>query len=139
MEIEQLRSRLFDRKPQNAAVSGPIANGDSVKEPVFAAPPPNGAHSMPVAPAPKGTHSIPVAQQVTVLSSAMVPGSDLIDAVNSIFAPTEAFRADFANMGSALELLTDASRPTIESFQQIQRVYDHLATLSSGFQELKSF
>ena len=86
MEIEQLRSRLFDRKPQNAAVSGPIANGDAVKEPVFAAPPPNGAHSMPAEPAPNAIHSMPVApQNITVLSSAMVPGSDLIDAVNSIF------------------------------------------------------
>lgn len=63
----------------------------------------------------------------------------LAKAVDQMFEPTEAFRAHFTLLAKVLQPLESASQSTLEAFERISGLYDHLASLAKTFQSVKQF
>ncbi len=137
MELEELRNRLLlrSKSAEKSPEIQPMPEPISIPEVPVIQPPDNsaGAEAKPSIAA--------VAAPATKLSlngnSESIPL--LAKAVDQLFEPTQAFRAHFSLLAKVLQPMESASQSTLDAFERISGLYDHLASLSKTFQSVRQF
>lgn len=137
MELEELRNRLLLRsKSAEKSVEMP-----SVPEPI----------SIPEVPVTQPAEKPGVAEPSLSAAPVTAPATNLslngnsesisllAKAVDQLFEPSQAFRAHFSLLAKVLQPMESASQSTLEAFNRISGLYDHLASLSKTFQSVKQF
>lgn len=137
MELEELRNRLLlraksaEKSPEIPPVPEPI----SIPEVPVIHPPEKSADAE--AKLNGATMTAPATKLSLNGNSESI--SLLTKAVDQLFEPTQAFRAHFSLLTKVLQPMESASLSTLEAFERISGLYDHLATLSKTFQSVKQF